>query len=175
MFAKLDRIRFHHVVWSGIGLVAVLMSIGLATREDMASKPYLKVAGSGFIFNYRVADAFYGFTAVVQRPVKAFSQIEATFENPAGGPPIAVSQVVTPRTDRYAIRTPPLRGIEKDRPYLVTVRLVQNGDRQVLFDDNFTVASQMSDAVMPPEPLTIGPGYTRNPDLPKEWQVPKQD
>ncbi len=175
MLASLDRIRFHHVVLSGIGLVAVLLALGLATREDIASKPYLKIAGSGFIFNYRVADAFYGFTAVVQKPVKAYSQIEASFENPAGGPPIKVNQVVTPRTARYGIRTPPLRGIEKDKPYKVSVRLLQNGDGAVLFDDSFTVASQMSDAVMPPEPLTIGPGYTQNPHLPKEWQVPRQN
>ena len=174
MFARLNRIRFHHVILSGIGLVAVLMAIGLATREDIASKPYLKIAGSGFIFNYRVADAFYGFTAVVQKPVKAYSQIVASFENPAGGLPIMVRQVVTPRTDHYGIRTPPLRGIEKDKPYRVSVRLMQNGDDKVLFDGNFTVASQMSDAVMPPAPLTIGPGYTQNPNLPKEWQVPKR-
>ena len=174
MFAKLKRIRFHHVVLFGIGLAVAALSIGLATREDIASRPYLKIAGSGFIFNYRVADAFYGFTAVVQKPVKAYSQIVARFENPAGGPPIEVSQVVTPRSDRYGIRTPPLHGIKKDKPYRVSVRLVQNGDGQVLFDDNFTVASMMSDAVMPPEPLTIGPGYTQNPHLPEEWQVPKR-
>ena len=173
MFAKLNRIRFHHVILFAISVVVAALAVGLATREDIASKPYLKIAGSGFIFNYRVADAFYGFTAVIQKPVKAYSQIEASFENPAGGLPITVRQVVTPRTDRYGIRTPPLRGIEKDRPYRVSVRLVQNGDDKVLFADSFTVASQMSDAVMPPEPLTIGPGYTQNPRLPPEWQVPK--
>ena len=175
MFARLNRIRFRHVVLTASGLVAVLLAIGLATREDIASKPYLKIAGSGFMFNYRVADAFYGFTAVVQKPVKAYSQIVARFEDPAGGPPIEISQVVTPRSDRYGIRTPPLHGIEKDKPYKVSVRLVQNGDEAVLFTESFTVASMMSDAVMPPEPLTIGPGYTRNPHLPKAWQVPQRD
>jgi hypothetical protein len=29
----------------------------------------------------------------------------------------------------------------------------------------------MSDAVMPPAPLTVGPGYTRNPDLPDGWKA----
>ena len=174
MLHYLNHISFRQVIIASLALVAALVAIGLATRQDIASKPYLKIAGSGFIFNYRVADAFYGFTAVVQKPVKAYSTIVARFEDPAGGPPIEVSETVTPRTAQYGLRTPPLKGIEKDRPYRVDVRLLQNGDEAVLYDGSFTVASQMSDAVMPPEPLTIGPGYTQNPHLPKEWQVPKR-
>ncbi|MEF2549709.1 hypothetical protein VQ045_21705 [Aurantimonas sp. E1-2-R+4] len=98
-----------------------------------------------------------------------------SFEDPAGGPPFLVSTKLTPRSKRYGLRSPPLSGIEKDKPYRVTVRLVQNGDGAVLFEDAFTVASQMSDAVMPPAPLTIGPGYTRNPDLPDGWKPPSPE
>lgn len=172
MLNRLDQISVRQVLLASIGLVAILFAIGLATRENVADKPYLTIAGSGFIFNYRVADAYYGFTAIVEKPVRNYSRIEASFEDPAGGPPFLVSTKLTPRSKRYGLRSPPLSGIEKDKPYHVTVRLVQNGDGAVLFEDAFTVASQMSDAVMPPAPLTIGPGYTRNPDLPDGWKAP---
>ncbi|MBP0614352.1 hypothetical protein [Jiella mangrovi] len=168
----LRHIRFTHVVGGFLSLALVLFGIGLLSRENMADKPYLRIAGSGFIFNYRVADAYYGFTALVQRPVRNYSRIEASFEDPAGGPPHLVSAKLTARTNRYGLRSPPLRSIEADHPYHVSVRLVQNGDGAVLFTDEFTVTSQISDRVVPPEPLTIGPGYTRNPRLPNGWVAP---
>ena len=168
-------ISFKHVVVGLVSLAAVLFAVGLLTRENVAEKPYLKIAGSGFIFNYRVADAYYGFTALVQKPVKSYSMIEASFEDPAGGPPHVVTQKLTPRSSRYGLRSPPLRGIEAGRPYHVSVRLLQNGDGALLFADDFTVTSQLSDRVVPPQPLTIGPGYRRNPNLPDGWTAPASD
>ncbi|UIJ71021.1 hypothetical protein [Aurantimonas sp. HBX-1] len=160
------------IVVGALGLLAILVAIGLAVREPVADKPYLKIAGAGFIFNYRVAEVFYGFTAEVQKPVRNMSLLEAEFEDPGGGPPIRVSERLNPRTKRYSLRTPPIRGVEKDRPYRVTVRLIQNGDNAVLFQDEFTVTSQMADAVVPEQPLTVGPGYARNPAL--ETGEPRQ-
>ncbi|MEF2551101.1 hypothetical protein VQ042_06945 [Aurantimonas sp. A2-1-M11] len=175
MFARLGKFGFRGLVATLVALVAILFVIGLLTRETEADRPYLRIAGTGFILNYREAEAFYGFTAFVQRPVKSYSRIEALFENPAGGPPIHVSETLTARTTRYGLRTPPLRGIVKDKPYRIDVRLVQNGDGAVLFEDSFTVASQMSDAVLPPAPLTVGPGYARNPELPQGWKASIED
>lgn len=156
------------IVVGAFGVLAVLLAIGLALREPVGDKPYLKIAGASFIFNYRVAEVFYGFTAEVQKPVRNLSLLEAEFEDPSGGPPIRVSERLNPRTKRYSLRTPPVRGVEKDRPYRVTVRLIQNGDNAVLFEDELTVRSQVADDVVPEQPLTVGPGYMRNPALPGE-------
>ena len=164
-----------HVAVGLVALALVLFGVGLLTREDVADKPYLKIAGAGFIFNYRVADAYYGFTAVVQKPVRNYSRIEAEFEDPAGGPPHRVTARLTPRSSRFGLRSPPLRGIEANRPYHVSVRLVQNGDGAGLFRETFTVSSKISDRIVPPEPLTVGPGYARNPNLPHGWQAPITD
>jgi len=166
---------FRHVAVGLTGLAVILFVIGLMFREDVGKKPYLKIAGAGFIFNYRVSDAYYGFTAIVQKPVRNYSVIEAEFEDPAGGPPHRVRAKLTPRSKRYALRSPPLRGIEAKRPYRVSVRLVQNGDKAVLFERDFTVASQISDRVVPPQPLTVGPGYHRNQDLPRGWKAPSAE
>lgn len=175
MLHRLRHLRFKHLLIGLVSLAAGLFAIGFLTREDVAEKPYLKIAGSGFIFNYRVADAYYGFTALVQKPVKNYSIIEARFEDPAGGPPHVVTSKLTPRSSRYGLRSPPLRGIEAGRPYRVSVRLVQNGDGAILFADAFTVTSQISDRIVPPAPLTIGPGYARNPRLPDGWTAPASD
>ena len=153
------------VVIGALGFLAILFAIGLAMREPVGDKPYLRIAGASFIFNYRVAEVFYGFTAEVQKPVRNLSLLEAVFEDPGGGPPILVSERLNPRTKRYSLRTPPVRGVEKDRPYRVTVRLIQNGDNAILFEDELTVRSQIADVVVPERPLTVGPGYARNPAL----------
>ncbi|WP_245413375.1 hypothetical protein [Mangrovicella endophytica] len=160
---RLADVSFGHVVAATLLLLGLLLGIGLATRQPPAETPYLKIAGAGFMFNYRIADAYYGFTVYVMKPVKTASVIEATFEDPGGGAPIVVREELSPRARQYGLRTPPLHGIRKDRPYQVRVRLLQWGDGAVLHDERFTVASQIDDAVMPKAPLTIGPGYMRNP------------
>ncbi|MCQ8780617.1 hypothetical protein [Mangrovibrevibacter kandeliae] len=161
----IETVSLRHLVVAGCVLLAALFAIGWTMRVPPAETPYVKIVGSGFMFNYRVADAYYGFTAVVMKPVRAFSTLEADFDDPAGGPPHHVSQVLTPRSNRYGVRSPPLHGIEKGKPYAVHVRLKQWGDGAILYEGRFTVASDMDDQVMPKAPLTIGPGYTRNPAL----------
>lgn len=152
----------------GIVLVLSLAAAAWAVRVPPGDIPYLRIAGGGFMFNYRIADAYYGFTAQVMKPVKNASVIEARFENPAGGPPIVITEKLWPKTRQYGLRTPPLRGIEKDKPYHVTVRLLQQGDGAVLFEHAFTVTSSLSSTVMPSAPLVIGPGYAKNPNLPPQ-------
>ncbi len=144
-------------------VLALLLAAGWLTREDPASKPYLKILGSGFIFNYRVADVYYGFTVLVQRPLPTGSIIEATFEDPAGGTGHVVRTRVGTDTARYSLRSPPVRGVEKDKPYKVAIRVLDREERAVLWRDSVSVRSQIGDAVVPDRPLTVGPGYARNP------------
>lgn len=144
-------------------VLALLLAAGWLTREVPASKPYLKILGSGFIFNYRVADVYYGFTVLVQRPLPTGSIIEATFEDPAGGTGHVVRTRVGTDTARYSLRSPPVRGVEKDKPYKVAIRVLDREERAVLWRDSVSVRSQVGDAVVPDRPLTVGPGYARNP------------
>lgn len=143
--------------------LSALVGAAWAVRVPPGETPYLKIAGASFIFNYRLADSYYGFTALVTKPVRAASVIEAAFEDPAGGPDHVVRQTIRLPARQYGIRSPPLKGIEKGRPYTVRVKLIQQGDSAVLFEKAFAVTSNMSDAVMPTEPMTIGPGYAKNP------------
>lgn len=158
-------ISFRHLVIGMIALLAILFAAGWLTREDPADKPYLKIAGMSFIFDYRIAEAFYGFTAYLTKPVANYSIIEAQFEDPAGGPPFVVTAKLSPRTKRYGLRSPAVHGVRKGVPYKVHVRLLRNPDHAVLFETEFTVTSQQDQDILPDKPLTIGPGYFPNPEL----------
>ncbi|MDN2566140.1 hypothetical protein N1F89_07895 [Aquibium sp. A9E412] len=152
------------VVVAAVALVAVLFAVGWATREDPAEQPYLQILGGGFIFNYRIAEIRYGFTARVARPLESGAVIEAAFENPAGGPPLVVRERVSTMTDRYALRSPPVRGVEADRPYRVAIRVLDRREDTVLWSFDKTYTSRIADTVVPDSALTVGPGYHRNPE-----------
>ncbi|MDN2580327.1 hypothetical protein [Aquibium sp. ELW1220] len=159
----LERISLPRIVGAAVALLAVLLAVGWAMREDPATKPYLKILGGGFMFNYRVAEVYYGFTAMVDRPLPTGSIIEAAFEDPAGGQRHVVRTRVGTDTSRYALRSPPVRGVEADRPYHVDIRVLDRADKQLLWTHNLVFKSRISDAVVPERPLTVGPGYARNP------------
>lgn len=150
------------IVLAGIALLAALFAVGWATRV-VPDKPPVVVAGGGFIFNYRLADYFYGVTVAVQTPLEAGSIIEARFEDPAGGPPIVLRERVSAASSRYDFRTPPLSGIEAGRRYKVAVRVLDREETHELYATELAFKSDVSDAGLPKAPLTVGPGYARNP------------
>lgn len=158
------RINALHVLAATVLLLAVLLGLGLATREDPAKRPYLDFAGGGFIFNYRVAEVFYGFNLVVTKPLEAGSIIEAEFEDPGGGPSHLVSTRVNPRTTKYTLRSPSVRGVEAGKPYAVTVSLWDWRHEKLIERHQKSYVSQTSDIVVPETPLTVGPGYHTPPD-----------
>ena len=147
-------------------LVVFLFVAGWLTREDPKNQPYLDILGGGFVFNYRVADNFYGFTAIVKRPLESGSIIEAEFEDPAGGNPIVVRERVSPMTDRYAMRTPALSGVEAHKPYQVTVRVLDRLETKEIWSTTRSYSSQIGQEKTPEKALTVGPGYHLNPENP---------
>jgi hypothetical protein len=152
------------LIAASLGLLVVLFAVGWATRQDPTDKPVLDIIGGGFIFNYRIADIYYGFTAVVRRPLESGSVIEARFEDPGGGEDLVVRERVSTMTDRYALRSPPVRGVEAGRPYKVEVRVLDRQEVDELWSTTLDFTSQISDQNMPAKPLTVGPGYAKNPD-----------
>lgn len=146
-------------------LFILLFAIGWILREDPADKPYLTVLGGGFVFNYRVSDVFYGFTAQVEKPLATGAIVEVSFENPAGGPPLVVSKRVSARSNRYSFSSPSVRGVEAGKPYHVVIRIYDRRRKELIWTKELDFKSQVSDDIIPEKPLTVGPGYTPNPDL----------
>ena len=154
------------VIAAALVLCAGLFAIGWMTRDDNREEPYLQISGGGFIFNYRNAEAYYGFTADVVRPVENGAVLEAEFEDPASGKPIVISERLSSMTNRYALRTPRLHGIEAAKPYKVGIRLYDRERKQVIWETERSYASQLSDDIVPDHALTVGPGYHRPEGLP---------
>ena len=160
----LERVSPAGLAAAACALLVPLFAIGWLTRHDPAEKPYLLVMGGGFIFNYRVADVYYGFTAAIARPLPTGSIVEAAFENPAGGPAYVVRQRVGgAQMTRLSLRSPPVRGVEANHPYKVELRVLDREGRALLWSRELAFKSDISDAVVPDRPLTVGPGYARNP------------
>ncbi len=143
----------------GLALAAVLGLAGCSQKG-----PYLDISGGGFIFNYRLSEAYEGFIAAPLRTLPENAQIEATFENPSGGPPIVISKAVTANRREYSFITDALSGIKANVDYDVTVRLIGADGKEIeAIDKKFH--SDLDQSVLASKPLTIGPGYTPNPDL----------
>jgi hypothetical protein len=145
-------------------LLALAVGAIMAACDD-ASKPYVEIEGGGFIFNYRMAEAFYGVSLRPMRRLEVGTVLEAEFENPAGGKSYVVRETVDAARLSYMLRTPGLSGIEKDRPYRVEVRVRAPGDGRLLAKYERTFKSDLDQSMLPDKPLTIGPGYTPNPEL----------
>ncbi len=126
--------------------------------------PYLDISGGGFIFNYRLSEAYAGFVAAPLRTLPENARIEATFENPSGGPPIVLSKPVAAKRREYTFTTDPLTGIVANKDYDVTIRLI-GADGTVIETLDKKLHSDLDQSVLADKPLTVGPGYTPNPDL----------
>lgn len=138
----------------------VLVSSGCDQELEPAS---LEIVGGGFIFNYRLAQAYYGFTARTEGGVPEGAILEARFEDPGGGEAIVVRQPICPDRDRYKFETPPLTIVEADRDYAVELRLLDPATEVVIAQAGRQFRSKIASDVLPPRPLTFGPGYHNAP------------
>jgi len=146
---------------SRLGLFLALALVAGCSGEP---GPAFEIVGGGFIFNYRLAEVTAGLVVVPLREFPVGSTVEMSFENPAGGAPIVIATPASPETKKLDFVTPPLSGVEADRNYAVSVRLIDGQGKELArIDKNFR--SQLDQSVLPKAPLTIGPGYTPNPQI----------
>jgi hypothetical protein len=124
---------------------------------------YLAVAGGGFLFNYRNAEATYGVALKPMRDLPEHATIEASFENPAGGAPIVLKQEGPFNPTRIAYDTPPIQGVVAGKPYKVSV-ILKDDKGAVLQTIAKSFQSDLDQSVLPQKPLVIGPGYQKNID-----------
>lgn len=150
-------------------LLLLMALLFLAGCEDEQAKPYLEFQGGGFVFNYRNAEAFYGFVAKPNRPMPEGAVIEVSFEVPGFPDKYVIREPARPGQLQYMFRTPPLHGIEKDHDYQAMMRVLNQGGAE-LAQYKKAFRSDVDQASLPDKPLVIGPGYTPNPELPPPSQ-----
>jgi hypothetical protein len=144
-------------------LVAAMLMLMIGGCED-EKKPAASFAGGGFIFNYRIGDAFYGVVVKTETELPKDAVIEARFDNPAGGDPIIVNEPIREGQRKYLLRTPTLKGIRKEVPYKVVVNILDRRGGEVIERLERTFKSDIDQSIMPDGPLVVGPGYTPNPE-----------
>jgi hypothetical protein len=135
----------------------------LAACEDQG-KPGASFAGGGFVFNYRIGEAFYGVVINTERKLPEGSIIQGQFEDPAGGAVIVVKDNYREGQRKYMLRTPALKGIKKTLPYTVVVEMLDTPGGHVIEHLEKTIKSDIDQSTIPQEPMLIGPGYTLNPN-----------
>jgi hypothetical protein len=151
-----------------VALIAALaMTLALAACEETTGD-YVEITGGGFLFNYRIAEATYGLVATARRTVPPGTLFVAEFEDPAAplpdGSPLTVELISRKGQRRFALSSPPVTNVVADQAYTVTLRLV-SPEGAVMETHETTYRSKIGSEVLPDKPLTIGPGYTKNPEL----------
>ena len=141
-------------------LAAVLLAASLLSAcEDNSKPPYLEFAGGGFIFNYRNADAFYGFVVRPKKPLPEGSALEARFEMPGGAPDYIVTAKAASSQLQYSFKTDTLRGIVKGHDYKAVIRLVDGATGVEIARYEKTFHTGIDQASLPDKPLVVGPAY----------------
>jgi hypothetical protein len=138
----------------------LLAAAGAACNQN---SEYLAVAGGGFIFNYRIAEASYGIALKPMRDIPGDAVITATFDDPAGAEPIVLSKEGPFNPTRIAFQTPALEGVVAHHPYNVIVVLADAEGAELQRIER-AFESDVDQSVLPELPLVIGPTYQPNID-----------
>ena len=162
----------------GLAALVLAASAGVAGCKTEETGPYVRIEGGGFIFNYRISEAYYGFVARPLRSLPEGSILEAHFENPDGADAITVRQTARSGAIRYTFRTPPLKNVVADRDYRAELVVLDAGGVRELGRYEKTFRTYIGQNVIAEKPLTVGPGYTLNPQI--DWsdlpgRGPRQD
>jgi hypothetical protein len=142
--------------------IAALFSVALTACSN-ESGPWLDVTGGSFIFNFRLATASAGIIVVAERELPDGSAVEVAFEDPAGGPPLVLAKPAEPGVRHFSFTFEPLSGIKADVDYLATVRLLDAGGQELERIET-PYRSKIDQSILGDKPLTVGPGYTPNPE-----------
>ena len=145
--------------------IAILFfALFLAGCSEDPNAPYLSFAGGGFVFNYRNAEAFYGFVAKPLRTLPEGGVIEAQFEVPGNPEPAIVQEKVVKGQIQYSFKSPLLTGIQAKHGYKAVLRLIDAQGKEIArYEQNFH--TDVDQSTLPSQPLVVGPGYQQNPDL----------
>lgn len=150
------------------GLVALaVLAVVLAGCKPDETGPYVKIDGGGFIFNYRISEAYYGFVIRPLRSLPEGAVLEARFEDPNGPEPIVERQTARPSAIKYTFRTPSLKNVVADRDYRAEIVVLDAVGGKELGRYSRTFRTYIGQNIIADKPLTVGPGYALNPDV--DW------
>jgi hypothetical protein len=127
-----------------------------ACGEDTAPQSYLKIAGGGIVFNYRVSQASMIVIAQQKHPFPVDSIVEAQFDLPGTNTRQIVTLPAIEGKLTYKLQSDPLTNIKKGGKYNVTIRLLDSKGKELGRDDRI-FESDEDQSTLPSKPLVEGP------------------
>lgn len=140
--------------------ILVLLALSVSCQRE--ENDHVSVNGKVFIFNVRLARAFYMLTLNRLESVPDDAVVRAEFENPAGGPALVTEQKVFPKMTRIDLQSPDVTCVVADRPYAIHI-VVKTADGTVLQTLDTTLTSTLDQTVLPAHSLVLGAAYDKNP------------
>jgi hypothetical protein len=139
--------------------VTILIAVLASACDDQSNKPYMKIAGGGFMFNYRYSILNYGFVAKPLRPLPDGSTLEASFDIPDSTDKFVLTLPVVAGKMQYAFETEALHGVKKDVPYKAKLRLLEAGTGKELALLEREFRSDVEQSSLPIKAPVKGIGY----------------
>lgn len=144
-------------------ILPVLLAGLLLSACQREAEDYITIKGKVFIFNIRVARAFYMLTLNRLPATPDDAVVVAEFEDPAGGPPLIKEQKVFPKMTRIDLQSPDVNCVVTGKPYKIKITL-RNADGEALQTIDTTLNSTLDETMLPEKALVLGAKYDRNPE-----------
>jgi hypothetical protein len=144
--------------------ICCCLGLVLSACKEEAPTPFVKIVGGSFLFNYRYSKMSYGFVVRQLKPLPEGSVLEASFDLPDTDRKFVVTKPVKAGQLQYSFETEPLRGVRKNTPYRVQLKLLEadTGKELALVEQVFK--SDVDQATLPIKAPVVGPGYQTNPE-----------
>ena len=145
-------------------VICCCLGLLLSACEEQAPQPFLKIVGGGFIFNYRYSKMTYGFVARQLRPLPEGSVLEASFDLPQTERKFVITKPVKAGQLQYSFETESLRGVQKNTPYKVQLKLLEASTGKELAVLEQVFKSDVDQDGLPTKAPVVGIGYQTAPD-----------
>jgi ABC-type cobalamin transport system permease subunit len=144
-------------------LLPAVLLVALASgcqREE--AKDHVSVNGKIFIFNIRLARAYYALTLNRLPAMPDDGVVTVAFEDPAGGPALISTQKVFAHMNRIDLQSPDLACVIAGKPYKIHITAADAAGKTLQTIDT-TLVSTLDQTVIPAHSLVVGAAYDRNP------------
>lgn len=145
-------------------VICCCLGLVLSACKEDAPTPFLKIVGGSFVFNYRYSKMSYGFVARQLKPLPEGSILEASFDLPDTDRKFVITKSAKAGQLHYSFETEALRGVRRDTPYKVQLKLLEakTGKELGLVEQVFK--SDVDQSTLPTRAPVVGPGYQTNPE-----------
>jgi hypothetical protein len=136
-------------------LLLLFTALTLSACGDDGPPQYLKIAGGGIQFNYRISEASMVVVAQQTQPLPPGSRVEALFDVPGTTERQSTFSPAMEGKLTYLLQSDKLMNITKGGQYKVTIRLIDQSGKEL--DRKDTVFTSDEDqATLPTKPLVDG-------------------